>query len=66
MKPARGSRLEAGSNATSRSRRGQSLVEYLVVTAAVIAAIVALQGAMQNAARRVMNGALDAVPAVGR
>ena len=44
------------------SRRGQSIVEYLVVTAAVIAAIVAVRGAMQSAAQRVMSGALDTVP----
>lgn len=43
-------------------RRGQSVVEYLVIAAAVIAAIIGLRGAFQAASQDFMQSAIDAIP----
>ena len=48
--------------ARSRNRRGQSVVEYLVIAAAVIAALIAVRGAYQAATQNFMQAAVDAIP----
>ncbi len=45
-----------------RNHLGQSTIEYLLVTAAVIAAIAFISGQVQSRARGIMSAAINKIP----
>jgi len=46
-----------------RSRRGQSIIEYLVIVAAVIAAIIAFRGSVQGGVNNLQTQAVNRMDA---